>query len=203
MVDLTDLAWNHTKMLEYARVGSIEVCDPVTERPIQYEELEQILKNVVQSLGEDVKFDTRGIQQDPVAGSNEMNAAPGIPIGVDPEATEEDKPRGDPTLPNGVESALVAAIDQRNAEMAGEANPPPSVSGSAELADETPAEETSEEATESSEEGYTEEDLLAMKMDDLKVLAVETYGCDEETISKLRSKKEVVAAILDAAQGEE
>ena len=151
------------------------------------------LLEIIQSLGgqraEEFELDSSGVQDDPVAGSNTMNAAPE----GDPPATA---PTGeDATNPDMGEGALLAAVDQRDAEMSGEANSPSSDEGTG-LLDEDGAE--AEE-----DNGLTEEQLLAMKLDDLKALAVDSYGCDEEVVGKMRAKKDVVAAIFEASEGEE
>jgi len=103
-------------------------------------------------------------------------------------------PKGSPTevtreLP--AESALAAAVDQKNAEMAGEANPPPSESG----AGEADTEETQEE-----EEGYSEEELLKMSRKDLNKLAAEEFGI--ENPEKLPNIPSVVQAIMEAGAEE-
>ncbi len=51
-VDLRTFANNHQRLLEYVRVGSIEVCDPKTERAILYEDLVELVKNVGTHLAE-------------------------------------------------------------------------------------------------------------------------------------------------------
>jgi len=140
-----------------------------------------------------VEVDESGLQQDPVAGSErEDNSAPPPPKGKSTEVTREDVDV----------SAVTAAVDQANAEKTGEANPPPSETGAGE-ADTGLLDDEGNDASEDGEEGHTEEELLAMKLDDLKVVAVETYGVDEETIKPMRAKKDVVAAIFAQGEGEE
>lgn len=92
------------------------------------------------------------------------------------------------------ESELIAKVDQHEAEMRGEANPPP------EETEEEP-EETEEESDEG--EGYTEEQLLAMGLDDLKALAVKDFGIDKADVKKLRAKKDVVELIMGAGASED
>jgi hypothetical protein len=255
-VDLRKLVANHRRLLEFVRVGSIEICDPKTEKFIPYDGLVELISNVAvwvadrenelamvnhekamerykedhkawkeavkaakkdkqdpppepekpkkpkiekKKKDKEFKLDQSGLQEVPLIGSNSMNAAPDeVPPETGGSSEDEDQDKGeDPTLVNPEESAMAAAIDQRNAEMSGEANPPPDESGEEN-------EEENEDETEEDENGHTEEQLLAMGLDDLKNLAIEEYGCDEEAINKMKAKKDVVAAIFEAsADGEE
>jgi hypothetical protein len=134
-----------------------------------------------------VDFDDSGLQETPLEGSTEYNTAP---------------PPEDVTQPDMGQGALLAAVDQHEAEAAGE------TSGTGLLEDtgeEAGGEETTEETTEEGGEdvSYTEEQLLDMKLVPLKELAIETYGCEAETINKMKAKKDVVAAIFENANGEE
>jgi len=47
-LDLRDFAENHERLLEYVRVGSLEVCDPRSERIIPYDSLCELLEEVGQ-----------------------------------------------------------------------------------------------------------------------------------------------------------
>jgi hypothetical protein len=230
-VDLRELANNHQRLLEYVRTGAVEVCDPKTEHAIPYDGLVKMISDVGAWLTESShaqdmeKFEAdmqewkdackaekaaakeekrepdlppqpekpekgdfgevneSGLQDDPVDGSElPENAAP-------------PPPDVDATRPDMGASELLAAVDQHEAEMTGEANPSASDEGTGLL------DEDGEEAEE--ENGLTEEELLAMKLDDLKALAVESYGCDEEEVGKMRAKKDVVAVIFEASEGEE
>lgn len=73
-VDLKNFIDNHTQLLEYVRVGTLEICDPVTERAISYDDLVKLLRELG---GSELKFSDAGLQQGAIAGS-EMpeNAAP-------------------------------------------------------------------------------------------------------------------------------
>lgn len=152
-VALTTMVDNHQRLLEYLRVGTLEACDPVTERPMDYQEVLDLIKSLGAAKGE-FKLDESGVQQDSVDGSDDPeNFAP-------------------PPSPKRVRKE----------------NPPPKTEvgptqGSAPV------------------EGHTEGELFAMKLDELKTIAVNTYGVDKNAVSSMRVKKEVVAAIF--AQGEE
>ena len=143
-----------------------------------------------------IEVDESGVQQDPVEGS-EMpeNVAP-PPKGSSTEVTRE--------VPG--ESELLAAVDQHDAEMRGEANAPPSESGAGE-ADEGETgllEDDGSDAGEEDEEGgYSEEELLSMGLDALKDLAVKDFGIAKGDVKKLRAKKEVVALIMEAGASED
>ena len=149
-VALTTMVDNHQRLLEYLRVGTLEACDPRTERPLEYEEVLSLIKN----LGSDQKeftLDDSGVQQDTVDGSdNPENFAP-------PPSPKKPSKGGSP----------------------------PKV----------------EQAAPPKEEGHTEGELLAMKLDELKLVAVNTYGVDKDAVSSMRAKREVVTAIF--AQSEE
>ena len=243
-VDLRELANNNQKLLEYVRIGALEVCDPKTEQSIPYEGLLKMIDSVASWVAEKsyseamdeyskameaweaaceaeraaaeeeerepvlppepeepekpeaVAVVESGLQDDPVLGSTAENAAPE----GDPDATHPDMGEG----------AALAAVDQHEAEMMGEANEPPGDTGllednGSDAGDsEEDAEGEEEGEGEGEENGLTEDQLLAMKLDELKTLAVESYGCDEEAVSKMRAKKEVVASIFEAsAEGEE
>jgi hypothetical protein len=143
-VALTTLADNHQKLLEYIRVGTLEACDPKTERPLSYQDvLALIQKSGASKQG--FKLDESGVQQDSVDGADRLeNAAPPPAAKGKPKAAE---------------------------------SPPPK------------------------KRKPTESELHSMRFDELKVVAVNTYGIDAEVVSSMRAKKEVIAAIL--AQGKE
>ena len=88
-VDLAALASNHQRFLEFVRVGTIEVCDPVTEQAYSYEELVAKLKALAGAI------DESGVNQDAVLGSDQPeNSAPSIaPPPMD------DLPPADPGVP--------------------------------------------------------------------------------------------------------
>ena len=227
-VDLREMVRNNQRLLEYVRIGAIEVCDPKNEQAIPYEGLVELLGSVAMwvatremdvadeahakameaweeaceaetALAKEEKRDpvlplkpeepkeiapvgideSGTLAQDPVLGSTPENAAPQ----ADPDATKPDMGQG----------AVLAAVDQHEAEASGEA-------GTGLLEDDGA---DAGEGDEEGDDGHTEEELLAMKLDELKTLAVETYGVDEETVSPMRAKKDVVAAIFSQGEGEE
>ena len=74
---LTELAMetfvkNHARILEFVRVGALELVDPFDLEPIPYAELVDIAKKLV---GGELDTDTR-VPQDPPMGSVEENTAP-------------------------------------------------------------------------------------------------------------------------------
>lgn len=143
-VALTTLADNHQKLLEYIRVGSLEACDPATERPLSYQDVLALIQKSGASR-QGFKLDDSGVQQGAVDGADKLeNAAPPPAVKKEPKAAE---------------------------------SPPPP------------------------KRKPTESELHSMKLDELKVVAVNTYGMSANAVGSMRAKREVISAIL--AQGKE
>jgi hypothetical protein len=140
-----------------------------------------------------IEFDESGLQETELVGSTDYNTAPDPEIELEEEVKDgEGEPRGDPTLVDATAQARAAA-DQEQAAADGEANPPPEETDSEGDGEEDEREKTS----------YTEEELLEMGLQELKDLAVNEYGCDEETVNKMRAKKDVVTSIFAASGNQE
>lgn len=76
-IHLRDFVNNHTKLLEYVRVGTLEIVDPDTEYTIGYDDLVSGIQKLGQAQ-EGFELSESGLQEGPVAGSDvEENAAPG------------------------------------------------------------------------------------------------------------------------------
>jgi hypothetical protein len=154
-----ELVDNHSRLLEFVRVGALEFCDPRSQNPIPYEELVRIVQMIGEDLkGEGFELDLSG--QTVIGGAYLANNTAPFPWDDETDGAKSEDEGGD----------------------------------------EEDDEEEDEPEGDEPEGGLTEEQMLEMKFDDLKALAIETYGCDEESISKMRSKKEVVSAIFSAAE---
>jgi len=114
-VDLSTMVYNHQKLLEYVRVGTLEVCDPVTEQRIPYEGLVELIEGLANNMQLDkFELNEEGVEEGPVLGS---------------EVEDNTSPRGDETKTDIDTSAMMAAHDQAEAKKRGEANSPPSENG--------------------------------------------------------------------------
>jgi len=118
-VDLRTMVDNHQKLLEYVRVGTIEVLDPVTEQAIPYEGVVEIIENLAKTMKlEKFELLETGVQDEVIPGS---------------DVPENTAPMPDTTRPDIDASAMMAAADQAEAKKRGEANLPPSEEEAEEL----------------------------------------------------------------------
>ena len=74
---LKDFVENHTRLLEYVRVGAIEFVNPVTLQPIPYDDLLDFVHDFGSAMVEDFELDESGLQTGVIPGqSRPDNAAP-------------------------------------------------------------------------------------------------------------------------------
>lgn len=91
-VELTTMVNNHQRLLEYLRVGTLEACDPVTERPMSYQEVADLIRSLGATKG-GFALDESGVQQGPVGGSEKPeNAAPSAKKKKPPPQVDQDAP---------------------------------------------------------------------------------------------------------------
>lgn len=256
-LDLRELVTEHERLLEYVRVGTLEVCDPKSEEVIPYNDLVKMIGQVAAwledhkahqaekmyakemedyesamevykeklSAWEDAHKEYEKAEKEHKKAVSklkegeeapEFTAKPPSAKPVEPEKPEKpeiekevmevnDPSEGQDSLPDSVhsdvtrpdmgEGAAIAAVDQHEAEMTGEAN---TSDDEDEGADSDLEEEESEE--EENGNGLTEEELMKMTRPELNEAALE-YGVeDPESYS---SKQAVVDAIFELQNGEE
>lgn len=202
-VSLDTLAKNLNKFLEGVRNGVVEVCRPDNLQALTLEQLGDLGERLLEDYRVDLKVDRTlleplfgsdlkdkrvYVETPPADEEHEPLTEPLVPEGtvefkVEPAVLPEpdfEEPADEITSPDLGQGAVLAAVDQHEAEAKGEANPPP-----AEV--ETPA-----AGPQAEEKVLTEADVRKMNVQELKKLA----GDLEIDVSKLKKKDELVEAIL-------
>lgn len=195
-VTFHDLLANHQQVLELVRVGKLQVFAP-DESLLEYD----ALKGLIQTFAKGKPLDLSGVQTEKDSLALHLSHKDASVQGDAEEPDEEDedgeedededeKPSeatsADPTKPDIDLSTVLAASDQAEASKTGEANPPPSEAG--------------KKDAEPKDDGYSEEELLAMNRKDLNKIAEKEFRVKHP--EKLGSKQEVVEAILNASEKE-
>ncbi len=165
---------NHERLFFYIDNGIVEAIDPSTMKAIPRDELLNLIHGIAGDFGQ--KITVGDVALPP------RLMAPG-------EQPPPSRPE-DVTRPDMGESAIMAAVDQHDAEMMGEANPPPAEEPPVE--EEVETEEETEELDGGEEYELTEADLKKMSRKELDKLAKEN-DLDPKQYS---NKDELIEALL-------
>jgi hypothetical protein len=191
-VSLHDLLANHQQILELVRVGKLQVFAP-DQALLQYEEL----KGLVQHLAKGKALDLTGAQSEKDSLALRLSDKDASAQGGAEESDEEDEDedeKGDEGPEASEEPSETTPADSTE----------PDAGLSAETAKEgevtSPSGDEKGTEPESEDDGYSEEELLAMNRKDLNKIAEKEFRVKHP--EKLGSKQEVVEAILNASKKE-